>query len=138
MARIHLHRKEGNFMISKRLIAVIPSTILAIATAASTAFAVSALSFGWLLGLIVLALAALLADVLKSYWETGKIVSSPAAWIIAIAFLAAGWVLKIRGLGLLPALLPQFGVIAWFVLVFRLKNDRQACIGVKEINNKGE
>lgn len=125
-------------MISKRLIAVIPSTILAIATAASTAFAVSALSFGWLLGLIVLALAALLADVLKSYWETGKIVSSPAAWIIAIAFLAAGWVLKIRGLGLLPALLPQFGVIAWFVLVFRLKNDRQACIGVKEINNKGE
>ncbi len=125
-------------MISKRLIAVIPSTILAIATAASTAFAVSALPFGWLLGLIVLALAALLADVLKSYWETGKIVSSPAAWIIAIAFLAAGWVLKIRGLGLLPTLLPQFGVIAWFVLVFRLKNDRQACIGVKEINNKGE
>jgi hypothetical protein len=104
-------------MTSRRILALAPFVTLAIGMVISTAFAASTLQLGWLLGLIVLILSILLADMVKSYLIKGKIALSPAVLVICVVFLAVGCTLKAQGSDRLSALLPQFGILACAVLL---------------------
>lgn len=116
-------------MTRKYWLALGPSLLIATAIVVSTLIAALAARSGWLVlaAPLLLALAVISADVLNSRLQGTRSVPSPAALILAGAFLLAGWIVAQSDPSLVKTLIPVIGVTAWVTLLSRPDRRRKTC-----------
>lgn len=106
-----------------------PSLLIATAIVVSTLIAALAGRSGWLVlaSPLLLALAAVGADVLNSRLQGHPSGPSRASLILGGAFLLAGWIVAQSDPALVKTLIPVSGVSAWVTLLPRSGRRRKPC-----------
>lgn len=109
------------------------SLVVGAAILASTGLAAHAAGSGWLVlaGPLLLAIAIVAADMLKSRLEGKAARPTSVALILTGAIVLAGSIVALRDPGLVVTLLPAIGAAGWIPLLRPAGTRRPRCAGIR-------